>query len=65
MKVLLIYNNMAGHKRAKKILPEVESKFNEKNISFDLSLTDYPEHAVEIASISFCSSSVPIFHPSG
>jgi YegS/Rv2252/BmrU family lipid kinase len=48
MKVLLVYNNMAGHKRAKKILPDVESKFNEKNISFDLCLTDYPEHAVEI-----------------
>ncbi len=49
MKLLLIYNTHAGHKRAKKMLPEVESLFNEKGVKFDLSLTDYPEHARDIA----------------
>ncbi|MCK4336582.1 MAG: acylglycerol kinase family protein, partial [Candidatus Aminicenantes bacterium] len=49
MKLLLIYNTHAGHKRAKKMLPEVESLFNEKDVKFDLYLTDYPEHARDIA----------------
>ena len=48
MKVLLIYNPTAGHGRAKKILPNVESEFLKHNIEFELHLTDYPEHAVEI-----------------
>jgi YegS/Rv2252/BmrU family lipid kinase len=39
---------MASHKRAGKILPEVEAHFNSKGIEFDLKLTDYPEHAVDI-----------------
>lgn len=48
MKVLLVYNPFAAHKRAKKILPEVESCFVDRCIEFDLRLTDYPEHAMEI-----------------
>jgi len=48
VKVLLVYNPYAGHKRAKKILPQVEALFTEKKIDFDLRLTDYPKHAVEI-----------------
>lgn len=48
MKVLLIYNPFAAHGRAKKLLPQVEAAFNNQNIAFDLQLTDYPEHAVEI-----------------
>lgn len=48
MKILLIYNPQAGHKRAKKLLPRVEAEFNKKNIQFDLRLTDYPQHAIEI-----------------
>lgn len=48
MKILLVYNPHAGHKRAKKLLPQVESEFNKHNISFDLALTDYPEHGIEI-----------------
>lgn len=48
MKVLLIYNPTAGHGRAKKILPNVESEFLKQDIDFELHLTDYPEHAVEI-----------------
>lgn len=48
MKVLLIYNAAAAHKRAKKILPEVETSFDEKGIQFELRITDYPEHAVDI-----------------
>ena len=50
MKVLLVYNAHAAHKRAKKILPDVEACFIDKGIKFDLQLTDYPEHAVDIVS---------------
>lgn len=49
MKVLLIYNPQAGHGRAHKLLPQVEATFNNHNIAFDLQLTDYPEHGIEIA----------------
>lgn len=48
MKILLVYNPHAAHKRSQKILPEVEAKFNQSDIEFDLRLTDYPEHATEI-----------------
>lgn len=48
MKVLLVYNPFAGHKRAEKLLPEVEAHFDKNNIEFDLRLTDYPEHGIEI-----------------
>ncbi len=48
MRVLLVYNAQAAHKRAKKILPDVETCFIGKGIKFDLQLTDYPEHAVDI-----------------
>ncbi len=48
MKVLLVYNPFAGHQRAKKILPHIEAAFVDRNIRFDLALTDYPEHATEI-----------------
>jgi YegS/Rv2252/BmrU family lipid kinase len=48
MKILLIFNPQAGHKRAKKLLPSIESMFTEYQIDFDLFLTDYPEHAIEI-----------------
>ncbi|MDQ7053104.1 MAG: diacylglycerol kinase family lipid kinase [candidate division KSB1 bacterium] len=47
MKLLLIYNPQAGHRRARKILPEVETTFVRHGIEFDLALTDYPEHAIE------------------
>lgn len=48
MKILLLYNQFAGHGRAKKILPEVEAEFQKYQIEFELKITDYPEHAVEI-----------------
>ena len=48
MKIALIYNPQAGHKRAGQILPQVESMFTQYKIDFDLFLTDYPEHATEI-----------------
>jgi YegS/Rv2252/BmrU family lipid kinase len=48
MKVLLVYNAHAAHKRAKKILPAVETCFIDKGIQFELQFTDYPEHAVDI-----------------
>lgn len=48
MKVLLVYNTRAAHRRAGKLLPDVEAAFGGRGIDFDLRLTDYPEHAVEI-----------------
>jgi len=48
LKILLIYNPYAGHKRAGKLLPEVKAEFTKYGIDFDLCLTDYPGHGVEI-----------------
>ncbi len=49
MKILLIYNPVAGHGQAKRILPKVEQAFQERGVSFDLALTDYPEHGSKLA----------------
>jgi len=48
MKIALIYNPFAGHKRAGKILPEVQKVFRDLSIDADLFLTEYPGHAKEI-----------------
>lgn len=48
MKIALVYNPHAGHKRALKMLPRVEALLTARSVNFDLYLTDYPEHAVEI-----------------
>jgi YegS/Rv2252/BmrU family lipid kinase len=48
MKILLLYNPYAGHKRAKKILPEVRSLLTHYNIDYDLFLSDYPEHGIDL-----------------
>lgn len=48
MKALLIYNPWASHRRAKKLLPEVESYLQEKGVEVDLNLTTSPGHATEI-----------------
>lgn len=48
MKILLVYNNFAGNGRAKKLLPQVEGLLNKYNVEFDLAITDYPEHGIEI-----------------
>ena len=52
MKILLVYNNFAGNGRAKKYLPQVKSLFIKYKIDFDLALTDYSEHGIEIVSKS-------------
>ncbi|NOX37277.1 MAG: diacylglycerol kinase family lipid kinase [Calditrichaeota bacterium] len=48
MRLLLVYNPRAANWRARKLLPEVEAEFDRYGVAFDLALTDYPEHAVEI-----------------
>ncbi|MBM4169654.1 MAG: diacylglycerol kinase family lipid kinase [Ignavibacteria bacterium] len=48
MKILLVYNPNAGHKRAAKLLPAIESEFNRLSVAFDLPLTDYRGHATEL-----------------
>jgi diacylglycerol kinase (ATP) len=48
MKVLLVYNSYAGHGHAGKILPQVEAALTDFGIEFDLQLTNYPGHGIEI-----------------
>ncbi|MCK9484609.1 MAG: acylglycerol kinase family protein, partial [Candidatus Marinimicrobia bacterium] len=48
MKILLIYNPFAGHGHAQKILPDVESIFEDNNVNFDLMTTDYHEHGITL-----------------
>ncbi len=48
MKILLVFNPEAGHGRAKKHLKEIESLFGHYNINFDIALTGYKGHAVEL-----------------
>lgn len=50
MKILLVYNPHAGHDSAERILPKVEKRLIDNNIEFDIRMTDYPEHAIEIVS---------------
>jgi diacylglycerol kinase (ATP) len=48
MKVLLVYNSHAGSGFAGKMLRQVEAEFNENSIEFDIQITNYPGHAIEI-----------------
>lgn len=48
MKILLLFNPNAGHGHAGKMLPQVKKALNEHNIDFDLQLTKFPGHGVEI-----------------
>ncbi|MCF6268738.1 MAG: diacylglycerol kinase family lipid kinase [Melioribacteraceae bacterium] len=48
MKILLVYNNFAGNGRAKKNLPQVESLFKKYKINFDIAITKYSGHGIEI-----------------
>jgi diacylglycerol kinase (ATP) len=48
MKVLLVFNSFAGHGHAGKILPQVEAAMTDHGIEFDLKITNYPGHGIEI-----------------
>ncbi|MBN2029240.1 diacylglycerol kinase family lipid kinase [bacterium] len=48
VKILLVYNPHAAHKRARKMLPAVQDQFVQRKIDLDLRLTEYPGHAVQI-----------------
>jgi diacylglycerol kinase (ATP) len=48
MKILLIFNPNAGHGHAGKILSQVEKALNDHNIEFDLQLTHFPGHGIDI-----------------
>jgi len=48
LKILLIYNEYAGGKRAGKVLPDIEQYFKDKSIEVDVMLTDYSWHGIEI-----------------
>jgi YegS/Rv2252/BmrU family lipid kinase len=49
LKPLLIYNPIADHGNAEKILPTVKELFSRHQFDFDLMLTERPGHALEIA----------------
>ena len=48
MKLILIFNPNAGHKRSRKLLPQIESYLKQNDITFDLLLTESPGHATEL-----------------
>ena len=48
MKVLLVFNSHAGSGSAGKLLRQVEAEFNENSIEFDIQITNYPGHGIEI-----------------
>jgi len=49
-KLLVIYNSNAGNGRSKKILPEVQNYFQEKNIEVETLLTERQGHGMELVS---------------
>ena len=49
IKPLLIYNPIANQRKAEIILPKVKQLFEEFKYDYDLMLTEYPGHALEIA----------------
>ena len=49
LKPLLIYNPIADHGNAEKILPDVKELFSQHQFEYDLILTERPGHALEIA----------------
>ena len=48
MKVLLIFNNFAGNKRASTLLKDVQHELKEKKINYDLEIPAYPGNGTEI-----------------
>ena len=48
MKILLVFNLFAGHKKAQKILPEIQDLFAKKNIDIDVQFTKTPGYGVDI-----------------
>jgi len=48
MKVLLIFNNFAGNKKASTLLKEVQKELLEHNIQYDLEIPAYPGNGAEI-----------------
>jgi len=48
MKALLVYNPYAGHHRANKLLPQVKSYLHQKGIEFELKLTVFSGHCVDL-----------------
>lgn len=48
MKILLVFNAHAAHGRAGKLLPDIKSYLREKEIEYDLHLTEYPGHALKL-----------------
>lgn len=48
MDILLVYNLFAGHKKAQKILPEIQNIVEHKNINIDVQFTKAPGYGVDI-----------------
>jgi diacylglycerol kinase (ATP) len=49
LKPLLIYNPIADHGKAEKILPNVQELFKTHQFEYDMMLTEFPGHALELA----------------
>ncbi len=50
MRILVIYNPKAGAGRAEKLLPDIKAYCEKINLNAEFQLTEYPGHAVELAS---------------
>jgi len=48
MNILLIYNPFAGHGQAQKLLPEVETCLHDYRIGYDMRLTEFRGHAIQL-----------------
>ena len=48
MKVLLIFNNFAGNKRAAQMLKEVQQQLHDKEIDYDLEIPSHPGNGTEL-----------------
>jgi YegS/Rv2252/BmrU family lipid kinase len=56
MKVLLIFNNFAGNKRASTLLRDVQHELHIKKIDYDLEIPAYPGNGAEIVAESVLSN---------
>ena len=45
----IILNPTAGKGNGLKVKPEIEQNLKKYNLDFDIDLTGYPEHAIELA----------------
>ena len=52
MHILLVVNPQAGHKKARKIFPQIERKFAAYGITFDTLFTEYKGHGIKLVELA-------------